>query len=251
MIGIDIDTSDFDRDLTKFRRQLGGSMKDQYKKMAALTCRRLAGMTPPVGTGNKQRDILRKAILKDVGATYYDVGRTANVIKQESGDRMQAAFLEAVHEGDYSRAEIVVRNTLHNIDQFRHTPESGKLARNRTTSKKRVPDNSRPQIVMQKSGINDIKNKGILTAGLAKAGWMGIARLMDLKTKVPVWLRTSGFSSYDYTTNGTKFQLTATNEVNYASNLLSEREINRGIYTAVKYYMKNLDREVQKKLDKI
>lgn len=47
MVGVKVDTSEFDKKMRFFNRTLGKTLAESYKELGALTAKKLASVTPP------------------------------------------------------------------------------------------------------------------------------------------------------------------------------------------------------------
>lgn len=247
MINITVDTREVSNKLKILSTSLNKDIETTYKELASLTASKLAYICQPYGMGNKQRDILRKAVLKDVSSSYWDIGRTANEIKKLGGQNMQAAFLTAVHAGDWTRAEEVVKNVIKNIDDFRTQAEPSHLNKNRKghPRKRVLKEPSSAQVVMSNSSINTLKSKHVVNAGMAKAGWADIVSKLSPQKRIAKWVKRAGLGSYKIIKNGAMFILSITNEVRYASAVLGANDIQKAISQSVNNHINRMERMIE------
>lgn len=246
MINIRINSKEVNDKLKILSSALNKDIETNYKELASLTASKLAYICQPYGMGNKQRDILRKSVLKDVSNSYWDIGRTANEINKLGGKQMQAAFLTAVHAGDWVRAEEVVKKVIHNIDDFRIGAETNHLDKVRTGPRRRVDKlSSNAQVVLQKSSVDSIKSKNVVKAGMGKAGWADVVAKLSPQKRIAKWVKKVGLGSYSIAKAGVNFILSITNEVRYASNLLSGTDISKAVNQSVTNHMARMERSIE------
>lgn len=122
---------------------------------------------------------------------------------------------------DVNRAYIVA-----NTD---NTDDGDYLLKNRNNK-------GRVSVGIKRKGISRaeyerLKEKFVKTAGMAKAGWLQAAQELSPKARVPVWLRKDQKLA---TVLVTKNSVTITNNVKYASNLITDGQIRNAIINSYK-----------------
>lgn len=175
-------------------KKLGKTMSEGLVDVARLACQKAANSTFPSGTSNKTKDILLKAIYKDMNRAYI----TDNHAEHETGDY---------------------------------------LLRHRNT-KGRIPEGINRRGIT-KDDYEALRAKFQQRAGMVKAGWLQAARKLKTDSRIPVWLR----KDQDLARVSIKSDIiTITNEVRYASDLITDQQLKNLMENSFKGLLKKAEK---------
>lgn len=134
-----------------------------------------------------------------------------------------------------------VKNSLHNaifkdinraylVDNNTEETDDGSYLMSNRNAKGRVSVGLQRK-PMKRADYEQLKERFVKTAGMVKAGWLQAALQLSPKVRVPAWLR----KDQDLAdVQITKTSVTITNKVQYASNLITERQIKNAIINSYK-----------------
>lgn len=130
--------------------------------------------------------------------------------------------------------------------------DDGSYLEGKRGTKGRVRDyNNRMKISYQ--SYEDIRAKKTKTIGLVKAAWMeGANSIGTTRIRVPVWLR-KDYSFGDSTVTGNDWQTSVEvkNNVDYASNVISDNQLRRILTSTYSNYMSYIDRRMNALANKV
>jgi len=242
MINAKTDDRHFKKYLKDFSVKVGKTAEDSVKSLAAMGARQIANDVQPFGLANKSKDILEKAVYKDISKTYWDTGRTYNAIKKIK-PKLAAAYAKAINEGEPNKAEKIAQSVFSGFEV--NAMDSGRHLKASRSIKGRVinPD---PMGITDRSQLEAFKAKQALTAGTAKAGWLQAAKSLGSKSKIAAWLnKTGNLGTSSIIKNGWKTIVTVMNNVRYASAVISDSKIQQAINKAYRNNLKIMERKIQ------
>ena len=243
MIKVKIDYKDLEKSLNEFSKSLNKEVSDNIVEMAQLGSRQLAHFTQPYGVGTKQKDILQKAIYKDVNKAYSTIGKTYFDINALS-KKDAAAYIEAIKANDLDTAERIVQRVLIDYKEVKNS-DTGQYLQSIRDSKGRVPSYT-PMNLTDRNSIEDIKKKVVVRAGLVKAGWLKAGEIIKSKFRIPAWLRSSeNIASANVKLDKNKTVVTLTNHVRYTNSLITPADINKAVQRAYINQLRKLKRIIE------
>lgn len=245
MITVKMDSKALERNLKEFTKQLGREADQAVIDIARSSCTALASRIQPFGTGTKTKDILEKAIYKDVGRVYWSTGRTYKAIKTIN-PRLAVAYAEATHQGDTAKASQIASKALGNFPVT--TSDTGNRLKAVRNTRGRVNSTNKPVGITDKNSLEHLKAKVVLSAGNAKAGFLQAGASLKAKSRIPAWLRKAGtaLGSSKIVRNGWNTIVTIYNHVKYASNVISEsaqqEAIRKGYVNSLRFLEKKIEK---------
>lgn len=242
MIAIDVNFRDVDRALEKFSKQLSKNVDDSIVELGQIAAYQLAYRVQPFGVSGKSKDILDKAIYKDIAKAYKTTGSTYAEIKLKNPN-LAAAYLKAVEANDLREAERIVERVLVDYTAVQNT-DDGEYLKSLRNQKGRV-DTRKPMNLTNDGVVSNLKKKLSMRAGLVKAGFMKAGQALGWRRRIPKWLQQSiPLGSAKIIRNGYKTIVTIINHVRYASDVMPEGQIQIAIQNAYRNQLKKLKREI-------
>jgi hypothetical protein len=170
---------------------------------------------------------IEKQLNKTVEEGIKDVGRLAAIkcasstFPSGTSGKVKTSLQNAIFK-DVNRAYIVNEHSTETDD--------GSYLQSHRNSKGRVSVGLQKK-PLKRADYEKIKQRLVKTAGLVKAVWLQAASQLSAKVRVPAWLR-KGEDLADVVV--TKRSVTITNKVKYASNLITDKQIENAIKNAYK-----------------
>jgi hypothetical protein len=243
MLKITVDYRDVERSLEKFSKALNKSVEESVIELGQSAAYQLAYRVQPFGVSNKSKEILHKAIYKDVSKAYKTTGTTYADIKLKN-PKLAAAYMKAVEANDLRAAERIVDKVLSNYTAVEAT-DSGDYLQSIRNQKGRV-DTDKPMNLTNEGQIKSLKDKLAPRAGLVKAGFMKAGESLGWKRRVPKWLQNAiPLGSSKILRNGYKTVVTLINHVRYASNVMSDSQAQAAIKNAYNNQIRKLKKQLQ------
>lgn len=242
MVSVKIDYKDLEKSLNEFSNKLGKTVEDSIVEMAQVGSRQLAHLTQPYGIGTKQKTILETAVYKDVFKAYSTIGRTYTDIKALNR-RKAAAYIKAIKANDLDTAESIIESVLVDYTEVTNG-DNGEYLQSLRNSRGRV-DERRPMNITDNNALERIKKTAIMRAGLVKAGFLKAGELIKSKTRIPKWLKSSeNIANADVKRSGSATTVTLTNNVRYASSMISAADVQKAIKNAYINKLKQMKRAI-------
>jgi hypothetical protein len=106
-------------------------------------------------------------------------------------------------------------------------------------------DRRSPMNITDDNALLNIKKKAVMRAGLVKAGFLKAGEIIKSKFRVPKWLKSSeNIGSAKVNNAGSKTTVTLTNNVRYASSMISPSDIQKAIRNAYVNQLKKMKRAI-------
>jgi len=243
MIKVAVDYSDLEKKLKQFSKDLGKTSTETIKEMAKIGCTQLAIRSEPYGLGDKSKQILEKAIYKDISKTYFNVGQTYLAIKKLR-PKLANAYSAAMQKGDIGKAGQIAAKVLEGFTQS-VSMDGGERLKASRNARGRVGKVS-PMGVTEKTSVDTLKAKKELSAGIAKAGFLQAGKSLGSKNRVAKWLNknfTLGHSKVVEKPDwGTEVMIY--NDVKYASNTITPNKIRLAVQNAYQNQVKKMQKAV-------
>lgn len=243
MVTIKLNTAGFDRKIASLARELKLSQEDILTKVAQTGCRNLASRSQPYGFGSKQKDILQKAVYKDINRAYNDIPQTYNAIKKIDQEKAKQFMYFAINK-DYDNAFRVAERTI-GVMRVEEAEQGDYLDSVRTTSKRRVRLGVEPIVLLNNNSFDTLKSKFVVSAGTLKASFLSAAQKLGSKAFIQKWLRKGGLSNVTKTKTSDSFIINVTSLVTYASNHMTPNEIGIAIKDAYRFQQNYLNRQLK------
>lgn len=243
MLRIDVNFQDVDRALERFSKQLNKDVEESVIELAQNAAYQLAYRVQPFGVANKSKDILDRAIYKDISKAYKTTGSTYAEIKKRNPS-LAAAYLKAVELNDLREAESIVERVLSDYTAVQND-DSGEYLQSLRNGKGRV-DSPKPMNLTNNGAVNDLKKRLSMRAGLVKAGFMKAGQALGWKRRIPKWLNQSlPLGSGKIRRNGYKTIVTIINHVRYASNVMPDSQVKAALQNAYRNQISKLKRQIK------
>lgn len=244
MISVKIDYKNLEKTLDEFSNKLGKTVEENIVEMAQLGSRQLSHLTQPYGTSNKQKTILENAVYKDVNKAYSTIGRTYVDIR--ALDRSKAAaYIKAIKANDLQAAENIIEGVLVDYTEV-SAGDNGEHLQRLRNSRGRV-DTRSPMNITDDNALANIKKKAIMRAGLVKAGFLKAGEIIKSKFRVPKWLKSSeNIGSAKVNSAGSQTTVTLTNNVRYASSMITPSDIQKAVKNAYVNQLRKLKFAIDK-----
>ena len=242
MVTVKIDSKNLEKSLNEFSKKLNKEVEENIVEMAQLGSRQLAHLTQPYGTSNKQKNILELAVYSDVSKAYSTIGRTYVDIRALDRGKA-AAYIKAIKANDLQAAEKIIEGVLVDYTEVVNTDDGGYLQSLRN-SRGRV-DQRKPINLLDDNALANIKKKAIMRAGLVKAGFLKAGEIIKSKFRVPKWLKSSeNIGSAKVNSAGSQTTVTLTNNVRYASSMITPSDIQKAVRNAYVNQLKKMKRAI-------
>ena len=245
MVKISVDSRELERKLKSLTEQLKKEADESIISMAQIGANQLAIRSRPYGNDKKSQDIAEKAIYKDINKVYKDFGSTYAMIKKLDPKKAKA-YAFCMNNNEEENALSIAQSVIGSSFTLGAVGEGDALERHRTT-KGRVGSVTDPLGVKEKAEIETLKTKKKISAGLAKSGWIQAGISILSKTRVPAWLKKSigNLGSSEVVKSGWNTTVTLINHVRYASENISDEQIQKAIQNAYKSHIKRLEKIVE------
>jgi hypothetical protein len=242
MVSVKIDSKNLEKSLNEFSTKLNKEVSENIVEMAQLGSRQLAHLTQPYGTSGKQKTLLETSIYKDVSKAYSTIGRTYVDIRALDRGKA-AAYIKAIKANDLQAAENIIEGVLVDYTEV-SSGDNGEHLQRLRNSRGRV-DTRSPMNITDDNALLNIKKKAVMRAGLVKAGFLKAGEVIKSKFRVPKWLKSSeNIGSAKVNNAGSKTTVTLTNNVRYASSMISPSDIQKAIRNAYVNQLKKMKRAI-------
>ena len=237
---VTMNSTELTRNLKLFADNINKSAEDTIIELAQLGARQLSLRIQPYGVASNAQKVAEGAVLSDISKAYWNPGRVYANLKK-SNLQIANAYIALISDGKLSQAENIARKYIHIID-VRNGDDNGSYLESLRNSKGRVP-RSEPIGLTDRNDLEQLKIKKIITAGVAKAGFLQAADAAGSKTSIPKWLRkTKTWGSSRLVKRGWETICSIINDVPYVSAMLPESVKNAAIANAYQNQIKKMQK---------
>ncbi len=240
-----IDTRGSDELFAKMGWTIKNSVPGFLRQEARLTAVELARRTQPFGDGATPRAVGQAATTADIYRIYATPGKAYDDIK---GAIEKSDFWRAVKTSAWTKATTILSrsgNTLKGISILSF--DGGASHRQLRNNQGRIPKSQKPtMIVKNPSALKSYVDAEVKKVGEGKGGWATCAKVLGGTRGIPGWV--SRQNSPAQVVESYKAELssvTMTNQVPYASEILSEDEKQNAIDIAKDRLGKSVKRAFQ------
>lgn len=214
------------------------------RQEARLTAVELARRTQPFGDGPAPRAVGQAATTADIYRVYATPGKAYDDVQENA----KASFWRAVKASAWNRAQTILNrfgSTLKGITF--NSFDSGAAHRQLRNNQGRIPKSQKPvMIVKDPKTLKTYVDSEVKKVGEGKGGWATCAKALGGTRGIPGWV--SRQNSPGQVIENYKAELssvTMTNQVPYASEILSEDEKQNAIDIAKDRLGKSVKRAFQ------
>ncbi len=239
-----IDTRGSDELFAKMGWTIKNSVPGFLRQEARLTAVELARRTQPFGDGATPRAVGQAATTADIYRVYATPGKAYNDVQKSA----QAAFWRAVKSSAWDRAASILGRFGTGL---KGTPisnfDDGAAHRQLRNNQGRIPKSQKPvMIVKNPQALKSYVDAEVKKVGEGKGGWATCAKVLGGTRGIPGWVsRQNSPAQVIESYKAELSSVTMTNQVPYASEILSETEKQNAIDIAKDRLGKSVKRAFQ------
>ena len=247
MISLSIDSSGLTKKLKSLSKDIDYGAKEYIDELARNSTAMMARRVQPFGVSNSQKEILEKAVYKDINKVYKDNPRVYNKLKKDVSIGVASGYMRAAMAGDYEKAEKIARTYIDGYQSFISSDSEGsKLDSYRSKNSGRV-EKDVSVVVTDMNFLDELKIKKAKSIGLVKSAFMEISSKFGRKTRVPAWLRKkSSIGDIYRSSNKLRYSVIVHNKIRYSRKLISNTEIHNCIKRTSRQLMNILKKRFAK-----
>ncbi len=239
-----IDTRGSDELFQKMGWTIKNSVPGFLRQEARLTAVELARRTQPFGGGATPQRVGQAATTADIYRVYATPGKAYDDIQSNA----KSGFWRAVKTSAWDRATTILNRSGNALKGVAILPfDDGAAHRQLRNNQGRIPKSQKPtMIVKNPSALKSYVDAEVKKVGEGKGGWATCAKVLGGTRGIPGWV--SRQNSPAQVVESYKAELssvTMTNQVPYASEILSEDEKQNAIEIAKDRLGKSVKRAFQ------